>query len=69
MLTTLPIVRNARYGLPWLFEAPPSRPVITRDMRARLEDWLRSDAERMRDFADRPFPSWSVFGSRTNSTH
>jgi hypothetical protein len=61
ILTEIPVVRNLRYGLPWLFENPLERPVISPDLRTRLEDWLRPDAELMRNFAELPFASWSVF--------
>jgi hypothetical protein len=52
--------RYVRYALPFLFERPLVRPVLTAELSARLEEALRPDVEALRELWGRPLSSWSV---------
>ncbi len=60
MINDIPVVRQARYLLPWIFEKQLERPRLGDATRSRIEDWLRVDAGKMRDFSELSFDSWSV---------
>ena len=59
-INDIPLVRQLRYALPRVFEKPLERPSLGDATRIRIEDWLREDAGKMRDFSGLSFDSWSV---------
>jgi len=60
LINDIPLLRQARYVLPWVFERPLERPRIEDGLRARIEGWLREDAGKMRAFSGLSFDSWTV---------
>lgn len=60
VINDVPVVRQLRYALPWVFEKPLARPDVDDELRERIGDWLREDAGRMRELSGLPFASWSI---------
>ena len=60
LINGIPVVRQVRYALPWVFEKPLGRPRVEDDVRARIEGWLQDDAKKMRTFSGLSFETWKV---------
>ena len=60
LIHDVPLVRRLRYALPPVFEKPLARPEVGGALGDRIGDWVREDAERVREFSGLPFETWSV---------